>query len=185
MFVERKVHVPQKYHDRIKLAVTQDDALAVRLDLVTPGEDIMLLTPGQMIKIDRAIKNGKKVMTIKLSRKQVKANVKHEGVFLGTILSLATKFLPQLLGSLASGAISGAVDKAVSGRGSGLFLGKRGYGTARITFNDGNGLTLTPVEDEKCDGVYLKHDGQVYQGKGLLLGPNSPFKNIPLLNLIL
>ena len=182
MFVERKVNVPTKYHDRIKLAVTQDNALTVILDLVTPGDDVMLLTPGQMIKIDRAIRNGKKVMTIKLSRKQVQANVKHEGGFLGTILSLATRFLPQLLGGLATGAISGAVEKAVSG--SGLFLGKRGYVTASITFN-GSGLTLTPVKDEKCDGVYLKHDGQVYQGKGLLLGPNSPFKNFPLLNLIL
>ena len=64
MFVERKVNVPTKYHDRIKLAVTQDNALPVKLDLVTPGDDVMLLTPGQMIKIDRAIRNGKKVMTI-------------------------------------------------------------------------------------------------------------------------
>ena len=85
---------------------------------------------------------------------------------------------------MATGVLSGAVEKAVSG--NGLFLGKRGYGTAKIDFTKGNnGIVLTPVKAEKYDGLYLKHDGQVYQGKGLLLGPKSPFKNIPVLGLIL
>jgi len=29
------------------------------------------------------------------------------------------------------------------------------------------------------DGLYLKQGGQVISGHGLLLGPNSPLKNIP------
>ena len=58
-------------------------------------------------------------------------------------------------------------------------------GTARVEFTEGNGLLLTPVEHDKYNGLYVKHEGQVYKGKGMLLGPNSPFKNIPLLNLIL
>ena len=44
---------------------------------------------------------------------------------------------------------------------------------------------MTPVKAEKYDGLYLKQDAQVYQGAGLLLGPNSPFRNIPVLGLIL
>ena len=75
------------------------------------------------------------------------------------------------------------VEKAVKG-GDGLFLGKRGYGTARVNF-EGEGITLTPVEAENLNGIYLKHDGQIYRGKGILLGPDSPFKDIPLLGLIL
>ena len=76
------------------------------------------------------------------------------------------------------------MERAIKG-GNGLFLGKRGYGTAQVDFTDGNGLMLTPVEPEKYNGLYLKHDGQIFEGKGILLGPNSPFKNFPLLNLIL
>ena len=85
---------------------------------------------------------------------------------------------------MATGLISGGVERAIKG-GNGLFLGKRGYGTAQIDFTEGNGLMLTPVETEKYNGLYLKHDGQIFEGKGILLGPNSPFKNILLFNLIL
>ena len=35
------------------------------------------------------------------------------------------------------------------------------------------------------DGLYLKKEGKIYDGKGLLLGPNSPFKNIPILGMLL
>jgi len=35
------------------------------------------------------------------------------------------------------------------------------------------------------DGLYLKKEGKIYDGKGLLLGSNSPFKNIPILGMLL
>jgi len=35
------------------------------------------------------------------------------------------------------------------------------------------------------DGLYLKRDRKLYDGSGLLLGPNSPFKNVPILGLLL
>ena len=206
-YTPQKVHIPEKYHERIKSAVTQDRSLAVKLDLTkgigggggssrAGGDATLLLTPGQLIKIKRAINAGKKVLTIRMSRKQAKANVKFEGGFLSMLMRLATKALPTLLGGLATGLISSGVEKAVSG--SGLFLGKRGYGTVRIDFKDGGGggkgkdignggLLLTPVEhDKKYNGLYLKtDDGKIFQGKGLLLGENSPFKNIPILGMIL
>ena len=203
-YTPQKVHIPEKYHERIKSAVTQDRSLAVKLDLTkgvggggssrAGGDATLLLTPGQLIKIKRAINAGKKVLTIRMSRKQAKANVKFEGGFLSMLMKLATKALPTLLGGLATGLISSGVEKAVSG--SGLFLGKRGYGTVRIDFKDGGGkgedidnggLLLTPVEhDKKYNGLYLKtDDGKIFQGKGLLLGENSPFKNIPILGMIL
>ena len=183
MYTPQRVHVPERYHERIKTAITQDSPLPVKLDLTAGGEDLVLLTPGQIIKIERAIQAGKKVMTVRMSRRQVRANVKVEGGFLSMLLRLASKALPTLLGGLATGLLSAGVEKAVGG--NGLYLGKRGYGTAKVDLMEGGGLQMTPVETEKHNGLYLKHDGQVYEGKGFLLGKNSPFKNIPILGLIL
>jgi len=33
--------------------------------------------------------------------------------------------------------------------------------------------------------LYLRKEGKIYDGKGLLLGPQSPFKSIPILGMIL
>ena len=184
MYSQQKVYVPSKYNDRIKAAMSVDHPLSVKIDLTKDGNTTVLMTSGQILKMQRAIASGKKVMTIRMSKKQVRHNTKFEGGFLSMLMRLATKALPVLLGGIATGALSGAVEKAVSG--NGLFLGKRGYGTAKIDFNkEDNGITLTPVKAEKYNGLYLKHDGQVYEGKGLLLGPKSPFRNIPVLGLIL
>ena len=35
------------------------------------------------------------------------------------------------------------------------------------------------------NGLYLTKQGGLYDGRGLILGPNSPFKNIPILGMIL
>lgn len=182
MYTPVKLHVPEKFHQRIKNAITRNRPLSIRIDLSAEGDDIMLLTTGQVMKIHRAITEGKKNLTLRLSRKQVKENVKKEGGFLSMLMKLATKALPVLLGGLATGIISSGVEKAIGG--NGLFLGKRGTGTAKIDFQ-GEGIVLTPVKDENINGLYFKNDGQIFQGEGLLLGPNSPFKNIPILGLIL
>ena len=165
--------------------MTRTQPLEVKLDLKKNGDQTVLMTPGQITKMQRAISSGKKCVTIRMSRRQVKQNCQFEGGLLSMLMKLATKALPVLLGGVATGVLSGAVEKAVSG--NGLFLGKRGYGTAKIDFVKGsNGkIMLTPVAAENHQGLYLKHDGQIYQGKGLLLGPNSPFRNIPVLGLIL
>ena len=184
MYSQLKVHVPERYHEKIKAAVTKDYPVSIKIDLTKDGEQVVLLTPGQLLKITRALNEGKKVMTLRMSRKQARANVQFEGGFLSMLMKLATKALPTLLGGLTTGLLGGLVEKAVTG--NGLFLGKRGYGTARIDFTEeGKGIMLTPVENENYDGVYLKHNGQIYQGKGILLGENSPFKNFPILGLIL
>ena len=51
------------------------------------------------------------------------------------------------------------------------------------------GLYLGPASGEGFEtvgnGLYLmEHDG-VYDGRGLILGPNSPFKNISILGMTL
>ena len=184
MYTQRRVHVPEKYLERIKAAVTRDRPLAVKLDLTSEGGDVVLLTTGQIIKIERAMRAGKRVLTVRMSRKQVHANVKVEGGFLSTLLSLASRVLPTILGGLATGLVSAGVEKVVKG-GNGLYLGRKGYGTAKIDLVEGGGLLMSPVDTEKYNGLYLKNDGQVFEGRGILLGPNSPFKNIPILGMIL
>ena len=52
----------------------------------------------------------------------------------------------------------------------------------------GNGLYLIPHKKLRGiagDGLYLKRCSTIQDGSGLLLGKNSPFKNIPILNLLL
>ena len=187
-----KLNVPETVHDNLKIAVAAGDAKPISVKVkLDSGEQqhTLLLTRGQIEKLERARMIGKKRATVRLSRKQVQANVKYEGGFLGMLAALAARVLPSLLGGLATGLVSGAVEKAITSSGKGLYLQKKGC-TARIQFVKGNGLYLSPhphiVDPIDGNGLYFKGDGnQVYEGEGLILGPNSPFKNIPLLGLIL
>ena len=54
---------------------------------------------------------------------------------------------------------------------------------------DGEGLYLGPTSGKGFETVgndlYLMKQDGLYDGRGLILGPNSPFKNIPILGMIL
>ena len=54
---------------------------------------------------------------------------------------------------------------------------------------DGKGLYHGPVSGKGLEnvgnGLYLMKQGGLYDGRGLILGPNSPFTNIPILSTIL
>ena len=54
---------------------------------------------------------------------------------------------------------------------------------------DGEGLylgsALSKGFESVGNGLYLMKQGGLYEGRGLILGPNSPFKNIPILDMIL
>ena len=65
----------------------KDKIIPVKIDL-REGNDILLLTPGQIIKIQNAKIEGKKAIILRFSRKQVRANVQHEGGFLSAIMSV-------------------------------------------------------------------------------------------------
>ena len=62
--------------------------------------------------------------------------------------------------------------------GNGLYL-KKGRGVCRIE-TDGEGLYLGPASGIRFEtvgnGHYLMDPGGLYDGRGLILGPNSPFK---------
>ena len=57
----------------------------------------------------------------------------------------------------------------------------------RVT--DGEGLYLEPVNGDGFEtvgnGHYLMKQGGLSDGRGLILGPNCPFKNISILGMIL
>ena len=89
--------------------------------------------------------------------------------------------------ALGVGALAGLASKVQKLIGNGLYL-KKGSGVCRIE-TDGEGLYLEPVSGKGFqtvgNGLYLMKQGGLYDSRGLILVPNSPFKNIPILGMIL
>ena len=71
--------------------------------------------------------------------------------------------------------------------GNGLYL-KKGSDMCRIE-TDGERLSLGPTSGKGFEtvgnGLYLIKHGGLHDGRELILGPNSPFKNIHILGMIL
>ena len=155
------------------------------------GNDILAITKSQAKKLTKAHEDGKGI-TIRMTSKQLKHNMKVEGGFLGLLAGLAARALPMIaktvLPALGVGALSGLASTGVQkAMGNGLYLKKGGLISQVET--DGEGLYLKPYKGKGLigygDGLYLKQGGKIYDGKGILLGPNSPFANIPILGAIL
>ena len=58
MYRPVKVHIPSKVHEKLKSLVAQDKIVPVKIDLIE-GDDLLLLTPGQIIKMENAKKGSK------------------------------------------------------------------------------------------------------------------------------
>ena len=85
---------------------------------------------------------------------------------------------------LSTGLLSGGINKAISGKGvgDGLYLHK----CYRVQKMKDDGLYLAPhPRFVEGDGLFLKHGADISDGAGLLMGKNSPFKNIPVLGWLL
>ena len=128
-----------------------------------------------------------------MTSNQLKHNKKIESGFLGLLAGLAARALPMVaktvLPVLGIGALSGLASSGVQkAMGSGLLYLKKGGCVSQVK-KDGHGLYLEPYKGKGLqsygDGLYLKQGGKLYDGKGRLLGPNSPFANIPILGAIL
>ena len=154
------------------------------------GNDISAVTNLQVKKLAKALANGRGI-TIRKSSKQLKHNKKIEGGFLGLLAGLAARTLPMIaktvLPVLGVGALSGLASSGVQkAMGWGLYL-KKGGCVCQVEA-DGSGLYLKLYKGKGLqsygDGLSLKQ-GELFDGKGLLLGPNSPFANIPILGAIL
>ena len=215
-YQEIKVSVSENQKEKIKSAIRSESPVSIRLSFedLQNGSDILEVTQRQLGQISKAIKSQKGI-TLKMSKTQVKHNMKVEGGFLSALLGTAARVLPAVLPSvmksLGIGALTGlastGVEKMLGGShsqppmlGAGLYL-KKGGSICHIE-SDGSGLYLSPFVQGRgfnprmLDGI---SDGIVYQpeneflpinlretyGEGILFGANSPFKNVPLLNLIL
>jgi len=188
-----KVRISDTQKEKLAKALqTGCDSISIRLtfeDLI--GEDILALTKSQLTMLSKAY-DAKKGLTIKMSKTQIAHNMKVEGGFLPLLAALAAKAIPVLTGTvlpaLGVGALSGLASTGVQKLvGNGLYL-KKGGCVCQIE-TDGSGLYLGPSSGKGLEslgnGLYVKKKGNIYDGKGLLLGPNSPFKDIPFLGMLL
>ena len=145
------------------------------------GDHTLFLTNAQYNKLQNA-KNRGKGLTIRMSSRQLKHNIKTEGGFLGALLpvlagvgravapavmGLAKKAIP----ALATGALSGLASTGVSKIfGNGLYL-KKGGMIAQVE-TDGQGVYLRPYRGKGLsshgNGLYLKRGNNIYDGSGIL-----------------
>ena len=131
---------------------------------------------------------AKKGMTIKMSRTQLAYNMKIEGGILPMLAGLIPFLTETVLPALGVGALSGLANTGAQKLiGNGLYL-KNGGSVRRIE-TDGEGLYLGPKSGKGFEtvgnGLYLMKQDGLHDGRGLILGPNSPFKNILILFIIL
>lgn len=156
------------------------------------SQHTLLLTRSQIKGIECARKKGnRRYKVIRMSRLQMKKNRSHPGGFLGFLGSLAARALPALAKGVATGLL-GSIAQQLQG-GNGLYLFKRGH-CVKVEPVKGDGLYLRNGSglhqgDHRRlgDGLYMRRGDslQAVGGNGLILGPNSPFKSIPLLGAIL
>ena len=182
MYVQYKVNVSENQDAiRLKKCVT----------LCFPkggirGDHVLLLTPAQINRLDKA--------QIRLSAKQVARNVSYTEGFIGMLASLAARAiplvaraLPTILSGLTTGLLPGGINKAISGKGvgDGLYLHKNDK-CYRVQKMKGDGLYLAAnPRFVEGNGLFLKHGEDISDGASLLMGKNSPFKNIPVLGWLL
>ena len=142
------------------------------------GDHTIFLTNAQHKKLENARDRGKG-LTIRMSSRQLKHNVKTQGGFLGALLGTAARVVgPALMGlakkalpALATGALSGLASTGVSKLfGDGLYL-KKGGMIAQVE-TDGQGVYLKPYRGKGLgfhgNGLYLKRGKNIYDGSGIL-----------------
>ena len=191
-YYEHRVSISNGQRDKIRKAIESRTGVTIKLansDLI--GDDLIALTKAQTLRLQKALATDKGI-TIKMSKTQVRKNLQVEGGFLGMLAGLAARALPflakSILPALGIGALTGVANAGVSkALGNGLYL-KKGGNTMRVE-TDGKGLYLSPASGAGLkkygDGLYLSQDSGIVEGSGLLLGPNSPLKNVPILGWLL
>ena len=181
MYVQYNVNLSENQVDILKDAIR----LKKGATLCFPkgsirGDRVLLLTPAQINRLDKAQGEG--------SARQVAKNVSYTGDFLAGLTSLAARaiplnarVLPTTLSGLTPCLLSGGINKAISGSGGvgdGLYLHKHDK-CYRVQKCKDNGLYLAPhPRFVEGDGLFLKHGNVISDDAGLMMVKTSPFKNI-------
>ena len=170
---------------KVNVSENQVDTLkdAIRLSVFRK------VASGVIMSCCKAQVQGKRIQ-IRLSAKKVARNVSYTVGFIGMLAYLAARAiplvaraLPTILSGLTTGLFSGCINKEISGKGvgDGLYLHEHDK-CYRVQKKKGDGLHLAPhPRFVEGDGLFLKHGENISDGAGLLMGKNSPFKNIPVL----
>ena len=182
-YVQNKVNVSENQVDSLIDAIRLRNAVYLYFPKGgIRGDHVLLFTLAQINRLGKAQVEGRRAY-ICTSARQVAKNVSYTGGFLGMLASLAARALPTILTGLTSGLPSGCINKAISG--DGLYLHKHGkcYRVQNCKCDD---LYLAPhLRFVEGDGLFLKQGNDISDGvgllMGLLMGKNSPFKNIPVL----
>ena len=126
MYVQYKVNVSENQVDTLKdvVRLKKGETLCFPKGGIR-GDHVLLLTPVQINRLDRAQVEGRRAR-IRMSARQVAKNVRYTGGFPGMLASLAarampldSRVLPNILSGLATGLLSGGINKAISGSGDG------------------------------------------------------------------
>ena len=207
LYKEYEVFISSKQKNKLQAALkAKKTKLTIKVQRDSAGvgdKALLLLTKSQIAHIEGAARDVKKkkkdVTIIRMSKRQLRANMTFEGGFLSILAGLAARVLPTLLTGLASGLVSGLIERAVTKKkrgGDGIYI-RKGKHCYRANPVKGDGLFLSRhrgggghgggggVPTSLGDGLFLRHGRNVYDGKGLILGRNSPFKNIPILGWLL
>ena len=182
-YTPRKVYVEPEQEKRLQKAIEKKGGTSIVISFDEPQNETLLFTKDQIHRIERAQLMGKKI-GIKMSAPQVKANTVHHGGFLW---ALAARLAPAIISGLASATASKIASSVLKKKkkGQGLYLQKYGH-CAKVQPVNGGGLYLAPHPRLHHYGHGLfEADGSTIKGEGLLLRDNSPFKNVPLLNILL
>ena len=147
------------------------------------GDHVLLLTPAQINRLDKSQVEGRRVQ-IRMSARQVAKNVSYTGGFIMSLaraLPFVPRALPTILSGLATGLPSGGINKAIIG--GDQHKHDKCY---RLPKCKDNGLYLAPhPRFVEGDRLFLKHGADISDGAFPLMGTNSQFKNIPVLEWLL
>ena len=180
-YTKVKMRISEGKKDKLKKAFESNcKSITIRLKFSDlHGEDVIALTNLQLDRLVEAYKENKG-MTIKMLKTQLADNMKIEGGFLPALAGLIPFITGTVLPALGVGVLSRLASTGVQKLiGNGLWL-KKESGVCRIETDEG--LYLEPTSGKgfeivRNDLYLMKQDG-LYDGRGLILGPNSPFKNI-------
>ena len=185
-----KVRISEGKKDKIKKAFESNyESITIRSALTDlHGENVVARTKSQLDRLLKAYE-GKKRMTIKISGTRFLAyNMKIEEGFVPILAELIPFLTATVLPALGIGTLSGLASTGVQKLiGNGLYL-KKGGRVYQVE-TDGRGLYLGLASGTEFEtvgnGLYLMKQGGLFAGRGLILGPNSPLKNIPIHGMIL